>query len=51
MSVGDVMFRLAFTGWQTFLKLVYGVFMTRKDVTGTRLECLLERGAEVSEND
>lgn len=46
----DVMCRLAFTGWQTFLKLVYGVFMTRKDVTGMREEYLLERGAHVREN-
>ena len=35
-------------GLQTFLKLVYGVFITRKDITTMRLEYLLERGAKVS---
>lgn len=29
-------------GLQTFLKLVYGVFITRKDITTMRLEYLLK---------
>lgn len=42
---------MTFTGLQTFLKLDYGVFITRKDVTIRRLEYLLERAVKVSGKD
>lgn len=51
MSLQDVRCRLAFTGLQTFLKLFYGEFITRKDVAIVKLEHFLERGAKVSEKD